>query len=411
MKNIKKTLWTFVLITTLSTYAQNLPSLLKERNINSTFSILAYDENAKEWGIAVATDNIYVGNSTIYIQPELGAFSVIAETEPKYAIKGFEKLKEGKSIEIAITETKNTDPQSHYRQVSGIDAKGNVFAFTGKSLKFWNGKASQILGVNYVVMGNQLADEVLLLMSRAFESSKGTLAERLLKSLSAGQIAGGQISGKQSAAVVVKGTNNEWYNQIDLRVDNSKNPIQELQILMNYHYGRIRLNQARYAHRAGNSQRAKTKLAEAELMLDGWTGMYSRIAATNAVMGNDDKAILWIKKGLSENSNWTVNLPAFYFLKDHPEMAKLIEPKTFSTKDWESALGMLSNLGREIEIIKLSKELIKNDMESSYLYFLLGRSHFYEKEKDKAIMYLSKALNMDKENIEAHNLLKKIKAN
>jgi len=64
--------------------SQNLPSLLTEKNINSTFSILAYDEIAEEWGIAVATNNIYVGNSTIYIEPNIGAFSVIASTEPKY---------------------------------------------------------------------------------------------------------------------------------------------------------------------------------------------------------------------------------------------------------------------------------------------------------------------------------------
>ena len=74
-------------------YAQNLPSLLLEKNINSTFSILAYDDKAQEWGIAVATDNIYVGNSTIYIQPGIGAFSVIAETEPQYGIEGLERLK------------------------------------------------------------------------------------------------------------------------------------------------------------------------------------------------------------------------------------------------------------------------------------------------------------------------------
>jgi len=411
MKNHKKILLTLLLIGTLTTYGQNLPSLLTEKNINSTFSILAYDENAKEWGIAVATDNIYVGNSTIYIEPELGAFSVIAETEPNYAVQGFEKLKKGKSIEQAITETKNTDSQSNYRQVSGIDDKGNVYAFTGKSLKFWNGKASHILGTNYAVMGNQLADEVLLTMSSTFENSQGTLAERLLKSLIAGQNAGGQISGKQSAAVVVKGTNNEWYNQIDLRVDNSKNPIQELQTLMNYHYGRIRLNQARYAQRAGNSKRAKEKLIEAESMLDGWTGMYSRIAATNASMGNSDKAVHWIKKGLAENPNWKVNLPAFYFLRDHPEMINFIKPETFTIKDWESTLGMLSNLGKELEVIKLAKGLIKKKIESSYLNFLLGRSYFYEKENDKAIEYLSKALKMDKENIEAQNLLEKIKAN
>lgn len=409
MKKRKTLILITLFISTLSSYGQNLPSLLTERNINSTFSILAYDENAKEWGVAVATNNIYVGNSTIYIQPELGAFSVIAETEPKYAIQGFEKLKAGKTIEKAITEVRDTDDAANYRQISGIDANGKVFAFTGKSLKYWNGNAAQILGENYVVMGNQLAENVLTEMSKTFENSKGTLAERLLKSLVAGQNAGGQISGKQSAAIVVKGTNNEWYNQIDLRVDHSKKPIEELQTLMGYHYGRIRLNQAIYAYREGNSERAIEKLTEAEAMLNGWTGMYSKLAGANYAMGNEDAAVDWIKKGLAENPNWSVNLPAFYFLREHQEMKSIIQPDTFNIKDWESAMGMLSNLGRELEVIDLAKELVSKNIKSSYLYFLLGRSYFYEKEQDDAIAHLEKALKMDQDNIEAEHLLNKIK--
>lgn len=410
MKNRNTFLLVTLFIITLSIYGQNLPSLLTERNINSTFSILAYDENAQEWGIAVATNNIYVGNSTIYIQPEVGAFSVIAETEPRYGTEGLKKLKEGKSVEQAITEIRANDNGANYRQVSGIDKDGNVFAFTGNSLKYWKGQASEILGENYVVIGNQLADNVLSEMSKTFERSEGTLAERLLKSLVAGQKAGGQISGKQSAAVVAKGTNNEWYNQIDLRVDNSQEPIKELQTLMGYHYGRIRLNQARYAHREGNSERAKQKLKEAESMLEGWTGMYSRIAGANIAMGNEDAAVNWIKKGLAENPKWSVNLPAFYFLREHPEIKAIIKPNSFDTKDWESALGMLSNLGRELEAIELAEELISKNIESSYLNFLLGRSYFYEKEPDKSIEHLEKALKLDVKNIEAQNLLDRIRA-
>lgn len=408
MKN-HKSLLSFILIAfTLCSFGQNLPSLVTDRNINSTFSILAYDKNAQEWGIAVATNNIYVGNSTIYIEPEVGAFSVIAETEPRYGIEGIEKLRLGKSVEEAILEVRDKDNQANYRQISGMDANGNVFAFTGSSLKYWNGNASQILGENYVVIGNQLAENVLSDMSKTFENSTGTLAQRLLKSLVAGQNAGGQISGKQSAAVVVKGAENEWFNQIDLRVDNSKNPIRELETLMDYHYGRIRLNQAIYAHREGNEKRAKQKLTEAESMLDGWTGMYAKIASANIAQGNEDSAINWIKKGLAENPKWSVYLPAFYFLRQNPELESIIKPENFSVTDWESAMGMLSNLGRELEVIELGKGLIDRKIESSYLNFLLGRSYFYEKEQDKAIEHLERALDTDGANIEAEILLDRI---
>lgn len=399
----------FVLLNISQITAQNLPSLLTKKNINATFSILAYDENSEEWGIAVATNNIYVGNSTIYIEPQIGAFSVIAETEPRYAIEGIQKLKEGKTIEQSISEVKNTDSGSNYRQVSGIDANGNVFAFTGESLKYWNGKASFFLGKNYVVMGNQLADGVISKMSTIFESTKGTLAERLLKSLLAGQEFGGQISGKQSAALVVKGAKNEWFNQIDLRVDNSKNPFKELQTLMNYHYGRIRLNQSIYATRSGNKKRGAEKLLEAESLLDGWTGMYSKIAAAHISLENEDAAVGWIKKGLSENPKWFVNLPAFYFLRNHSEMKSIMKPEEFTIRDWENAMRMLSLLGQELEVIELGKNLIEQGKESSYLYFLLGRSYYYEKELEKALVHIDISIKKDGDNIEAQNLMRKIR--
>lgn len=408
MRDFKCILLPILVVMSLLAYGQNLPSLLLERDINSTFSILAYDEKAQEWGIAVATNNICVGNSTIYLEPGVGGFSVIAETEPAYGIVGLQNLQSGKTVQEAIIGVRGKDEEANYRQVSGIDAQGNVFAFTGASLKYWKGQASQILGKGYVVMGNQLAEGVLKSMSTVFEKATGTLAERLLASLVAGQRAGGQISGKQSAAVVVKGADNEWFNQIDLRVDNSKRPIEELQTLMNYHYGRIRLNQALYANRAGNEVRAKKKLAEAQVMLNGWTGMYPKMAAACIIMGDEDAAVKWIKKGLSENPNWTVYLPAFYVLRKHPEMQSIIKPELFSVKDWESALGLLSNLGQELEVIELAERLILDNVESSYLHFLLGRSFHYEKEKEQAIRHLKKALKMDETNVEARNLLKRV---
>lgn len=193
--NYKNLLLFFLLGLYLNGNSQNIPSLVLNKNINATFSIVAYDADEQEWGIAVATNNIYVGSSTIYIEPGVGAFSVIAETEPIYGINGLALLKKGMSIEESIQDTRNSDKESHYRQVSGIDAKGQVYAFTGEALKYWNGSAAHQYGEGYVVMGNQLAENVLSKMAEVYEKSRGTLAERLLESLIAGQKAGGQISG------------------------------------------------------------------------------------------------------------------------------------------------------------------------------------------------------------------------
>lgn len=398
-------------LSTFVVHGQNLPSLLTDKNINATFSILAYDEDSQEWGIAVATDNIYVGNSTIYIEPGVGAFSVIAETEPIYGIKGLEMLRNGSSVKEAIEAIKNRDKEVNYRQVSGIDAIGNTFAFTGGSLKFWKGEAAFIRGRNHVVMGNQLANGVLEKMSQTFEGARGTFPERLMMALLAGQEAGGQITGKQSAALVVKGVNNEWFNQIDLRVDHAKKPFKELKRLLDFHYGRIKLNQARFAHQNGNITRATEKMKEAELLLDGWTGMYPRIAGVHAMMDQSDEAVKWINKGLLEDSERKEHLSAFYFLRSHPKLKSEINSDTFTVKDWEAALSMYSNLGREEELIALAKELLKKDISSSYLHFLLGRSYNFEKEQEMAIWHLEKAISFNEENIEAKKLLNAIKGN
>ncbi len=403
--NYKNLLLFFLLGLYLNGNSQNIPSLVLNKNINSTFSIVAYDADEQEWGIAVATNNIYVGSSTIYIEPGVGAFSVIAETEPIYGINGLAQLKKGMSIEESIQNTRNSDEESHYRQVSGIDAKGQVYAFTGEALKYWKGSAAYLYGEGYVIMGNQLAENVLSKMAETYEKSRGTLAERLLESLIAGQKAGGQITGKQSTALAVKGSNHEWFNQIDFRVDNSKTPFNDLQVLLNYHYGRIRVNQTIYALKMNNEKRAQGLLLQAESLTDGWSGMYSKIALAHLLMGNEDKAITVIQKALDENKEWKSILPVFYCLKEHPEIKKLIHEEAFSVKDWNNAIMIMVELNRLDEGIQLAKRTLNTYPNSSYTHYLLGKALKKNGVLERAKSSLEKALQLDKENVEAQRLL------
>lgn len=375
-------------------------------NSFATFSIVAWDPVAREWGIAVATNNIYVGNSTIYIRPGLGAFSVIAETEPTYAINGFEALRAGKNIREAIEETMLKDSESYSRQVAGIDANGNCFAFTGSTWKYQAGFAGSIVEKNYVVMGNQLADSVLQNMSAAFEKTGGTLAQRLLAALFAGEKAGGQVEGKQSAALVVKGEANEFFNNIDLRVDDSKDPFGDLQRLLNYHYGRIRLNQAVFAIKMGNTKLGKTRLTEAEQLVMGWNGIQEKVAMANILLGENAKAITIIHAAIAENPKWKEYLPAFYLLKDEPGMQGLIEEKSFTEKNWISAVSFLTELGRDSQSIILCKKALLLYPSSSYLHFLLGQSLFTEGKKPEAKKEWEFALSLDASNDEARTALR-----
>ncbi|MEM9981338.1 MAG: hypothetical protein AAF734_02505, partial [Bacteroidota bacterium] len=152
----------------------------------------------------------------------------------------------------------------------------------------------------------------------------------------------------------------------------------------------------------------KEKLLQAEKMLEGWTGIYARIAQAYLLLEEEDRAVYWIKKGMAENDHWKVNLPAFYILNDKPDMSSLITKSNFSTTDWEQALAMLSNLGRELALIKLSRDLIDQNIESTYLYYLLGRGYYFEKQPRKATKYLRRAIELDQENIDAQRLLAKL---
>jgi uncharacterized Ntn-hydrolase superfamily protein len=399
-------LWVLILPTCIK--AQNLPSLVLNRNINSTFSIIAYDPQAQEWGIAVATNNIYVGNSTCYIQPGTGAFSIIAETEPAYANNGFEQLKHGKTIEQAIQYTRERDTLTDYRQVSGVDANGNVYAFTGSSLKYWKGNSTDVTGKYYAVMGNQLAADVLHDMANTFEHTQGTLAVRLLKALIAGEHAGGQISGKQSAALLVKGTHNEWFNQIDLRVDHSKDPFTDLQKLLNYHYGRILINQATYAITMGNKKRGEALLRQAIKQTLGWYGIYPKIAKAYLLLGLEQNAIALIKAAVRTEPKWKENLSAFYCLYHDPGINSLYPVKQFTIIDWNNAISMLIDLNRLQESIALSQTVIRKYPSSSYTWYLQAKAYRQIGDLKKAKAADINALQFDQENADAKRLLTEI---
>ncbi|NSL86973.1 DUF1028 domain-containing protein [Chitinophaga sp. Mgbs1] len=370
---------------------------------------MGYDSLRQEWGIAVATNNICVGNSTIYIAPGTGAIAVIAETEPAYALNGLQQLRQGYSMAEAIHFTREKDPEAHYRQAGGVDANGNAYAFTGQALQYWKGKAGHRTGKYYVVMGNQLADSVLSAMASAFEQTSGTLAERLLKSLIAGQQAGGQINGKQSAALTVKGTRNEWYNQIDLRVDNAADPFKELQQLLSWHYGRIRLNQAIFQLKKGNMAAGEKLLQQGIHLTAGWNGIYGKIALAWLLAGKEAEAAAIIRQALLENPQWKENLPAFYCLYHRPEIRAVTDTCTYSEKDWNSAVHILSETGRHTAAISLARQTLKKYPSSSATWYQAAYATCKAGDQKTTRHYLQKALELDPENTEALALLGSLK--
>ena len=144
----------------------------------------------------------------------------------------------------------------------------------------------------------------------------------------------------------------------------------------------------------------------AQSMLKGWYGMYGKLAYAYSMVKNDDKAISIIKEALREKNGWKVNLPAFYYLKSNPKFKNEIDTKSFSPKDWQNALMMLSNLKRFNEAIDLAGEVLKKKREHSYSYFILGQVYEQLDKAIKAQENYAVAYELDCDNIEAMKKLK-----
>lgn len=398
-----------VIILMLSTVvsAQNLPSLLSGRDINSTFAIVAYDKATQKWGVAVATNNIYVGNSTVYIEPGVGAAAVIAETEPVYGINALKNLKHGHSPAQAAQYTIQTDSMPDYRQLGIVDRNGRTFGYTGHALSYWKGYAGHRTGPGYVVMGNQLADSVLVRMADGYEKTAGSFAQRLLAALSAGQAAGGQLSGKQSAALRVDGMNTSWNNRIDLRVDNDVDPVSSLQTLLNYHEGRIILNRSVAAIQCGKTDTGKQLLSQATALLKGWFGMYGKLATAFIMTGEEEKAIQIIQDALQHQEGWKENLSAFYYLEKHDSFRKLLNESAFSVKDWAAAIQQELNMGKNTAALALAKQMTTKYPTSSHLQYLLAKAMLANGNRPDAWESLRRAIKIDPENGDARRMLAK----
>ena len=205
------------------------PRLLRLRPVH-TYSIVARDPSTGELGVAVQSHWFSVGPIVAWAEAGVGAVSTQSFVDPSYGKLGLDLMRAGKSAPDALKSLTAGDEGREVRQVAMIDAQGRVDAWTGKKDIQ---AAGHIIGNNYSVQANMmLSDTVWPAMSAAFENTKGDLTERMLAALEAAQTAGGDIRGKQSAALIVvtgKPTGQAWKDRVfDLRVDDSSEPLIEL---------------------------------------------------------------------------------------------------------------------------------------------------------------------------------------
>ena len=203
----------------------------------STFSIIARDSETNELGVAVQSKFIAVGSVVPYAKAGIGAVASQAWGNVQYGPVGLKLLSQGIRTEQIIALMIKTDPLQKHRQVAIINEDGNTSNHTGTECLNWAGTRS---GKNFSVQGNLLTGpQVVEAMANSFKKSSGFLAERLIMALQAGQDAGGDKRGMQSAALLVVKENwgygglNDRFR--DLRVDDHSNPIQELNRIYKIH--------------------------------------------------------------------------------------------------------------------------------------------------------------------------------
>lgn len=199
-------------------------------DVPSTFSIAAVDSETGELGVAVQSKFLGVGSVVPWARAKVGAIATQAFANTTFGPEGLALLAKGDAPEAALASLLAKDDERENRQVAIVSASGETATFTGKKCLDW---AGSLRGPGFCVQGNILAGErVVKAMARAFLETKGELAERLLAALEAGQEAGGDRRGQQSAALLVVherwgyGGFNDRYR--DLRVEDSKEPIAEL---------------------------------------------------------------------------------------------------------------------------------------------------------------------------------------
>ena len=202
-----------------------------------TFSIVARDPQTGELGIAVQSKFLSVGAVVPWAKAGVGAIATQAWANTSYGPHGLELLASGLSAEEVITQLTNADEGRAERQVGVIGVKGAPATYTGSQCFPWAGGR---VGEHYTCQGNILVGEdTILAMARTFEETPGQLCDRLVAALAAGQAAGGDSRGQQSAALLVvrdKGGYSGFNDRfIDLRVDDHVTPIDELQRILNLH--------------------------------------------------------------------------------------------------------------------------------------------------------------------------------
>ena len=294
-----------------------------------TFSIVARDPATGELGVAVQSHWFSVGAIVPWAEAGVGAVATQSFVDPSYGKNGLDLMRAGTSAPDALKELLAKDDGREVKQVAMIDAQGRVDAWTGKNDIQ---AAGHIVGKDFSAQANlMLNDRVWPAMARAFESTKGDLAERMLAALDAAQAAGGDIRGRQSAAIIVvtgKPTGQPWKDRIfDLRVDDSPEPLRELRRLVRLQRAYNHMNAGDLAVEKKDNEGALREYGAAEKLVPDSAEMIYWHAVALVNMGRVDESLPLFRKVFAMDRNWltlTPRLPKSGLLPDDPKIIEKI---------------------------------------------------------------------------------------
>lgn len=295
-----------------------------------TFSIVARDPATGDLGVAVQSHWFAVGTTVSWAEPGVGAVATQSFVDPAYGARGLERMRGGTPAPEALAALVAADDGREVRQVAFVDASGRVGAHTGgRCIEH----AGHHIGAGYSVQANMMGTAAVVpAMARAYESTRGDLAQRMLAALDAAQAAGGDIRGCQSAAlVVVRGTRSDrpWADRLfDLRVDDSPDPLAELRRLVGLARAYDHMNRGDVAVEKGDMAGALEHYGAAAKMSGGDSEMLYWQAVALAGHGEVDRSIPLFRRVFAADPRWielTRRLTRPGILPDTPAGRAMVE--------------------------------------------------------------------------------------
>ena len=303
-----------------------LPAMadLPLRPVN-TYSIVARDAETGELGVAVQSHWFSVGSDVIWAEPGIGAVATQSFIDPSYGPLGLQLMRSGKNASQALEALIGIDEHANVRQVGMVDARGIAANYTGDKAII---EHCGIVGAGFAVQANLMwKPTVCEAMAAAYQSTSGDLGERLMAALEAGEREGGDIRGKQSAALlVVSGDRSQppWGGRVfDLRVEDHPEPLVELRRLLKMNRAYNLMNEGDEHMTEGNIEMAVEAYGAAEALIPDSHEMVFWHAVTLAGAGKVEESLPMFSKAFTMWPKWrelVPRLPNSGLLPDDPEL-------------------------------------------------------------------------------------------